>query len=65
MSAPRTGACQLDRLRTLGLCTTVLGAMHDVDEFDDARAVAAMVPGSRFAAAVGAAARTFQPALHS
>jgi rSAM/selenodomain-associated transferase 1 len=62
MSAPNTGARQLDRLRSLGLRTSVLDGMRDVDEIGDARAVAAMVPGSRFASAVDDAVRTFHPA---
>lgn len=52
MSSPRTGAVQLARLRELGLATALLPRLRDVDTFDDALAVAAEVPDSRFAAAM-------------
>lgn len=53
MSQPHTGREQLARLRGLGLATRVLPGQRDVDDFDDALAVAAGAPGTRFAAAVG------------
>ena len=62
MSAGDTGAIQLDRLRRLGLRTTLLRSLRDVDTFDDAVSVARAAPGTRFAqtlsaiAAVGVAA---------
>jgi rSAM/selenodomain-associated transferase 1 len=52
MSSPTTGATQLARLRELGLATTLLPRLRDVDTFDDALAVAGEAPESRFAAAV-------------
>lgn len=51
MSTDRTGAAQLARLRGLGLTVRVLPRLRDVDEPDDARAVALAHPGTRFAAA--------------
>jgi glycosyltransferase A (GT-A) superfamily protein (DUF2064 family) len=56
MSTPTTGARQRDRLRRLGLDPRPLPALRDVDRWPDALAVAASVPGSRFAAAVAAVA---------
>jgi len=52
MSSPRTGAAQLSRLRELGLRTELLPRLRDVDDFEDALAVARTAPGSRFATAV-------------
>ncbi|MBD8078449.1 TIGR04282 family arsenosugar biosynthesis glycosyltransferase [Cellulosimicrobium arenosum] len=49
MSEPTTGAAQLDRLRSCGLSVGLLPTLRDVDEPDDARAVAAAAPGTRFA----------------
>jgi uncharacterized protein len=49
MSSSRTGAAQRDRLDALGLRTAVLPTLRDVDTADDAHAVAALVPASRFA----------------
>lgn len=45
-----TGARQLARLHDLGLVTTVLPTFRDVDLVEDAVAVAALAPTSRFAA---------------
>lgn len=53
MSANVTGAAQLRRLAALGLRTSALPVLEDVDTFAGARAVASSVPGSRFARAVG------------
>ncbi len=50
MSTDRTGVAQLSRLRALGVPCTVLGTMRDVDEFNDALAVAELAPATRFAA---------------
>lgn len=50
MSTAGTGAAQLDRLRSLGLRVRLLPRLRDVDTPADAAAVAALVPGSRFAA---------------
>lgn len=50
MSTDHTGAAQLARLRALGISCTVVGSMRDVDEPDDALAVAALAPATRFAA---------------
>ncbi len=52
MSAPHTARAQRRRLEQSGLRTGSLSTQRDVDSFDDALAVAAMVPSSRFAAAV-------------
>jgi rSAM/selenodomain-associated transferase 1 len=49
MSHPRTGAEQRARLRTLGLAMRRLPVLRDVDAIDDARAVAALAPHTRFA----------------
>ncbi len=56
MSDARTGALQLARLEALRLGCAELAPLRDVDTFADALAVAELVPGSRFAAAVAAAA---------
>jgi uncharacterized protein len=52
MSTPFTGAMQRHRLAELGLRYRPLPALRDVDRVDDALAVAAGVPHSRFAAAL-------------
>ncbi|HEY3724117.1 MAG TPA: DUF2064 domain-containing protein [Acidimicrobiia bacterium] len=52
MSSSETGRAQLHRMRLLGLRTRLLPELCDVDHFSEARAVAARLPGSRFAAAV-------------
>jgi uncharacterized protein len=49
MSQDDTGAVQLARLRAAGLVVDVLGELNDVDDIDDALAVAELVPDSRFA----------------
>ncbi len=54
MSSPVTARRQMRRLTDLGLRPVELPVLRDVDRFDDARAVAASVPGSRFARAVHA-----------
>jgi rSAM/selenodomain-associated transferase 1 len=54
MSEAHTYLAQRRRLAELGLRTTRLAALRDVDTIADARAVAAAAPGSRFAAALGA-----------
>lgn len=54
MSSPMTFATQRDRLRTLGLRTSLLPPLTDVDSIADARAVAAQAPGTRFAATLRA-----------
>jgi uncharacterized protein len=58
MSTPRTGRAQRARLRALGLRVRELPPLRDVDTFADALAVAELVPGSSFAAAVGDVAGT-------
>jgi glycosyltransferase A (GT-A) superfamily protein (DUF2064 family) len=50
MSKPTTGRRQLDQLRALGLQCTEVNSLRDVDVIEDALAVAAAVPRSRFAA---------------
>jgi rSAM/selenodomain-associated transferase 1 len=52
MGTSFTGAVQLRRLRTLGLRCVQLPRLRDVDGFEDAVAVAAGIPGSRFASTV-------------
>ncbi len=52
MSTPFTGAIQRRRLVALGLRVGTLPELRDVDRFDDALAVAADAPRSRFARAV-------------
>jgi uncharacterized protein len=52
MSTSETGAAQRVRLAELGLRTTFLPPLRDVDTIDDAGAVAAQAPGSRFARAL-------------
>jgi rSAM/selenodomain-associated transferase 1 len=50
MSTERTAAAQRRRLEGLGLRRRELPELRDVDTFEDARAVAALAPRSRFAA---------------
>jgi glycosyltransferase A (GT-A) superfamily protein (DUF2064 family) len=50
MSTAGTGAAQRARLDELGLHTTSLPTLRDVDTFEDATAVAALAPWTRFAA---------------
>lgn len=50
MSSSATAAAQRTRLRELGLRVAELGPLRDVDTFDDAVAVAALAPWTRFAA---------------
>jgi uncharacterized protein len=49
MSSPVTGAVQRRRLLELGLRIATLPQLRDVDTIDDATAVAALAPGTRFA----------------
>ena len=49
MSTPRTGGDQLVRLERLGLRVGLLPMMRDVDDPEDAAAVAAAAPATRFA----------------
>jgi rSAM/selenodomain-associated transferase 1 len=56
MSRTDTFKRQLERLRDAGLCVRMLPPLRDVDRIDDARAVAALAPGSRFARELAAAA---------
>jgi len=50
MSVEHTGEAQRARLAQLGLSVAELPALRDVDDLEDARAVAAQAPTSRFAA---------------
>jgi uncharacterized protein len=50
MSTEHTGAAQLLRLHAAGLAVRTLPQLTDVDHVEDAVAVAAQAPGSRFAA---------------
>jgi rSAM/selenodomain-associated transferase 1 len=52
MSTSKTGWWQEVRLRVLGLRWLALPVLRDVDRFEDALAVADLIPGSRFASAV-------------
>jgi rSAM/selenodomain-associated transferase 1 len=52
MSSPSTWSRQRSRLRELGLRVHDQLPLRDVDTIEDARAVAAQAPGSRFAAAL-------------
>jgi uncharacterized protein len=52
MSSPDTGRRQLEALNGLGLDVELLPVLVDVDHHAEARRVAAMLPGSRFARAV-------------
>jgi len=52
MSTSDTGRLTLAALENAGLTVTQLPMLRDVDTMDDARAVAEITPGSRFAAAV-------------
>ena len=61
MSTSMTGAAQRRRLNELGLRTAPLPNLQDVDTFADAIAVASDIPGSRFARAVRASARSLEP----
>lgn len=54
MSTASTYAAQRARLAELGLAVTDLPSVRDVDAIEDARAVAAMAPNTRFAAALRA-----------
>ncbi|MFC8998504.1 DUF2064 domain-containing protein [Streptomyces rochei] len=54
MSTPVTGAVQRGRLLTAGLRVRDLPPLRDVDTAADARAVAALAPGGRFAARLAA-----------
>lgn len=54
MSTGSTGVAQHRRLQALGLRVRVLPSLRDVDLIDDARAVAAQAPGTRFAATLEA-----------
>lgn len=49
MSTDRTGAEQLRRLAELGLATSMVAQLRDVDEPADVEAVAASAPATRFA----------------
>jgi glycosyltransferase A (GT-A) superfamily protein (DUF2064 family) len=51
MSTPTTGAETRRALEEAGLSVALAGALRDVDTVEDAGAVAALVPHSRFGAA--------------
>ncbi|MFI7611706.1 TIGR04282 family arsenosugar biosynthesis glycosyltransferase [Nonomuraea terrae] len=54
MSEPTTGEIQLRRLREMGMRVALLPCLTDVDTIADAIEVAALIPGSRYAAALDA-----------
>jgi rSAM/selenodomain-associated transferase 1 len=60
MSTAHTYAEQLSRLGALGLHTRALEVLRDVDDFDDAIAVARDAPKTRFAAALRALLPTIE-----
>lgn len=63
MSQDDTGALQLSRLQQHGLVVDdALPRLRDVDHFDDAQHVAALIPGSRFAEALSATQASLQVA---
>jgi len=55
MSTPDTGTGTLEALRRNGCAVTIGPLLRDVDTAEDARAVAALAPAGRFAAAVATA----------
>ncbi|HTF12420.1 MAG TPA: DUF2064 domain-containing protein [Asanoa sp.] len=61
MSTPDTGRLTRAALAGRGLRVVALPVLRDVDEWPDALAVAAALPGSRFGRAVGALRRTLAP----
>jgi uncharacterized protein len=63
MSTPDTGARQRIRLVQSGLRVADLPRLRDVDEPDDAVAVARLVPGSRFARCVETVEAAVEPIL--
>jgi rSAM/selenodomain-associated transferase 1 len=62
MSTAGTAAAQLARLDALGLDCALADALRDVDRFDDAVAVAADAPFTRFAAALASFGLPVAPA---
>ena len=60
MSQPDTGARQLAALARAGMSVELLRTLRDVDLADDARAVAAQLPGSGFARVVATASAESQ-----
>ncbi|MFI7127893.1 TIGR04282 family arsenosugar biosynthesis glycosyltransferase [Nonomuraea sp. NPDC050153] len=52
MSEPATGEIQLRRLKEAGMSVALMPCLTDVDTITDAIEVAALVPGSRYAAAL-------------
>jgi glycosyltransferase A (GT-A) superfamily protein (DUF2064 family) len=58
MSTDHTAWDQRRRLETLGLASTAIHGLRDVDTISDARAVAELVPHSSFAASLRACAHT-------
>lgn len=61
MSQPDTGSRTLDALHDLDLHVSPLPVLSDVDTIEDAKRVAALLPDSRFAAAVAAISTAGQP----
>ncbi|MEV4421773.1 TIGR04282 family arsenosugar biosynthesis glycosyltransferase [Patulibacter sp. NPDC049589] len=60
MSTESTGRDQEGRLRALGLTVALLPEHRDVDLIGDARAVAGLAPGTRFARALADVERTIE-----
>lgn len=56
MSCDNTGEVQLAHMRAMGMDPAILRPLLDVDTYDDALAVASLVPQSRFAATLADAA---------
>ena len=61
MSKDHTGTAQLQRLIDCGYRVAITAELDDVDDVDDAIAIAALVPSSRFAHAVSTAIGTAEP----
>lgn len=61
MSTADTGELTLAALRSAGLRVALLPPLRDVDRWADAMAVAALAPGTRFAAAVAELATPTRP----
>jgi rSAM/selenodomain-associated transferase 1 len=62
MSRPDTGLHQLGRLTSAGLRMAMMPELTDVDTVREAELVAAVIPGSRFAAAFAVATEGLTPA---
>jgi hypothetical protein len=64
MSRPDTGRLQLGRLLDAGLRVAIAPGLTDVDCAEDAMGVAALIPGSRFAATLEREVAALEPAIN-